>query len=396
MQDDNVRLYRKKMTIKTCIPLRYLCGDLFLHLLSHDNRAKAATSAAATSLQSPEDERRREHHKELTLREETMTSPSLHLGLQCSYSNGALQHHNHYDRCTSCDPRRRHQRGAKHPGHLPSPLRRRHQGWKVLHAQPTTTTTTYSLQSSTALHLHSQSGPVNFGHTSTSVSLSTSTSWTSPTMRRNLLQQTSWCEDTSRTSTTWRDLHDLRQALQEPQDERATASGWSEHVEMTTLIDSEIRQVTRDLIAQRALQDATTTAAHRAGELLVTSSCILQSPTANQTTIYFVDFKEQTSVGRCFDNWDINMWQPNSARVQQYTLYRALVHPQPRWTETSQQQQFQIWIQDVSALRNDTSCHRRCLEGQYSNQQLAWTYTATSSTTGATTSYLARSTTDDR
>ena len=43
-------------------------------------------------------------------------------------------------------PRRRHQWG-RHPGHLPSPLRRWHQGWKVLHAQPPTTMTTdtYSL-----------------------------------------------------------------------------------------------------------------------------------------------------------------------------------------------------------------------------------------------------------
>ena len=34
---------------------------------------------------------------------------------------------------------------------------------------------------------------------------------------------------------------------------------------------------------------------------LDTSSCILQSPTANQI-IYFVDFRELTSVERCFDN----------------------------------------------------------------------------------------------
>ena len=36
-------------------------------------------------------------------------------------------------------------------------------------------------------------------------------------------------------------------------------------------------------------------------------------------------------------------------RVQQYTLLQSIVHPQPQWTETSQQQQFQKWIQDVSA-----------------------------------------------
>ena len=37
------------------------------------------------------------------------------------------------------------------------------------------------------------------------------------------------------------------------------------------------------------------------------------------------------------------------AREKQYTLLQSIVHPQPRWTETSQQQQFQKWMQDVSA-----------------------------------------------
>ena len=41
-------------------------------------------------------------------------------------------------------------------------------------------------------HLHSQSGLGNFVPTSTSASSSTSTSWISPTMRKYLLQQTSW------------------------------------------------------------------------------------------------------------------------------------------------------------------------------------------------------------
>ena len=47
-------------------------------------------------------------------------------------------------------------------------------------------------------------------------------------------------------------------------------------------------------------------------------------------------------------------------------------------------------------LRNDTSCHRRRHEGQYINQQLAWTHTTTSSTTGATTSYVRPSATSAR
>ena len=45
-------------------------------------------------------------------------------------------------------------------------------------------------------------------------------------------------------------------------------------------------------------------------------------------------------------------------------------------------------------LWDDTSCHRRRLEGEYSDKQLAWTYTTTSTTSGPTTLYLARSTSD--
>ena len=53
----------RRKTSMTCLPLRDLCDDFFRHLFSHGSRA---TSAAATSLQSPEDERRRVHHEEST------------------------------------------------------------------------------------------------------------------------------------------------------------------------------------------------------------------------------------------------------------------------------------------------------------------------------------------
>ena len=36
-------------------------------------------------------------------------------------------------------------------------------------------------------------------------------------------------------------------------------------------------------------------------------------------------------------------------RVQQYALFQSVVHPQPRWTVTPRQQQFQKWIQELSA-----------------------------------------------
>ena len=52
--------------------------------------------------QSQQEERKGTSYKESTSREETTTSPS-HLGKQCSYDIGALQHHYHYGWCTSCD-----------------------------------------------------------------------------------------------------------------------------------------------------------------------------------------------------------------------------------------------------------------------------------------------------
>ena len=84
------------------------------------------------------------------------------------------------------------------------------------------------------------------------------------------------------------------------------------------------------------------------------------------------------------------------ARVQQYSLVQSIAHPQSCWTETSQQQQIQKRIQDVSGLRDDTSCHRRHVEGEYSHKQPPWTDTAASTTPGSTTSYLARSTSEGR
>ena len=107
---------------------------------------------------------------------------------------------------------------------------------------------------------------------------------------------------------------------------------------------------------------------------LVTSSCMLQSLIANRTT-YFVDFRGQTSDGKCFDNFDIRY--AAGARVQQYTLLQGIVHPQPRWTETSQQQWFQKWIQDISAyevihpviddaLKVSTAINNSCVD-RYNN-----------------------------
>ena len=77
---------------------RDLLSYIYCCVFSHGSKA----SAAATSQRSPQEERRGTSNKELTSREETMTSTS-HIGWQCSYNIGDLQHHYHYDWCTSCD-----------------------------------------------------------------------------------------------------------------------------------------------------------------------------------------------------------------------------------------------------------------------------------------------------
>ena len=82
-------------------------------------------------------------------------------------------------------------------------------------------------------------------------------------------------------------------------------------------------------------------------DFLDTSSCTPRSPTANLTT-YYIDFSEPTSVGKRTDG-QLRHQYAARARVQLYTLLQSIVHPQPRWTETLQQQQLQKRIQDVSA-----------------------------------------------
>ena len=77
-----------------------------------------------------------------------------------------------------------------------------------------------------------------------------------------------------------------------------------------------------------------------------TSSCMLQSRGSEPNNL--LRRLQRTNVG-----WEmfrqLRHQYAAGARVQQYTLLQGIVHPQPRWTETSQQQQFQKWIQDISA-----------------------------------------------
>ena len=134
-----------------------------------------------------------------------------------------------------------------------------------------------------------------------------------------------------------------RARIQALQDERALPQAERrEH----GVIDPEIQQATNDLNAQQLLQDATTTAVRRAGELF--GYLIMHATKPGSEPNNLLRRLQRTNIG-----WEmfrqLRHQYAAGARVQQYTLLQGIVHPQPRWTETSQQQQFQKWIQDISA-----------------------------------------------
>ena len=170
-----------------------------------------------------------------------------------------------------------------------------------------------------------------------------------------------------------------------PQDDRR------EHA----IIDGDIQHANNDLNAQQALQDATTSSSTSMQEnSSATSSCMLPNQVAIRTT-YFDDFIQPTSDGKCFDNSDINMLQE--------LVYSTTVHLTTGHSTSSTSMDRDITTTAVSkmdtrhlSIRDDTSCHRRCVEGEYSNKQLTWTDTTTSVASGTTTSYLARSTSNNR
>ena len=176
------------------------------------------------------------------------------------------------------------------------------------------------LQSSMVLHLHSQSGLVNFEHNSTSVSLSTSTSWISPTMRGTLLQQRLWFYRQQQEHVKTLRLYGLHKHVKTS--------------EMNRHYFQQIRHVARTRSSLGIYNRYNKTSMHKMHfrmqqlqqyveqvKLLVTSSRTRRNPKANQT-IYFVDFRGPTSVGKCFDNSDINM--PQDLAYNSTPCYRAL------------------------------------------------------------------------
>ena len=155
------------------------------------------------------------------------------------------------------------------------------------------------LQSLMVLHVHSLHGLMNFEHTSTSVGLSISTSWTSPTMRRNLLQQTSWCSRHRQGSDSIQRLYGLHK-----------------HVRTSE---------TEDLDAQRVLQDARIAGVSRAGKLL--GYLIVHATEPNSKPNNLLRRLQRTNVG-----WGVfrqlRRQYAAGARVQQYALLQSIVHPQ--------------------------------------------------------------------
>ena len=175
----------------------------------------------------------------------------------------------------------------------------------------------------------------------------------------------------------------LRAERELPQDERR------EHA----AIDEDIQNANNDLNAQQALQDATTTAVRRAGELF--GYLIMHATKPGSEPNNLLRRLQRTNIG-----WEmfrqLRHQYAAGARVQQYTLLQGIVHPQPRWTETSTTTTISEMDTRHQRLRDDTSCHRRCIEGEYSNKQLTRTDTTTSVTSSQASSHLARSTSNDR
>ena len=309
------------------------CGDFLLHLFSHGNRA---TAAATSQQSSQEDIRRGEEEKEETSGEETTTSSS-HLGSQYSTKIGALQHdYYHYDQCTSCEDISEDgdilatclhlydvdiKDGSCYMLNLPQPR------------PPTVFDGTSPTFPERACELRAylnigQFDYIEFFDHAYDAEEPLTTDITVLRTEAGARQ----CAEILR----------LRAHHQELRDERALPPADRRDL---GVIDGEIQQDTNDLDAQQRLQDATTTV-RRAGELF--GHLIMHATKPGSKPNNLLRRLQRTNIG-----WEtfrqLRHQYAAGARVQQYALLQGSVHPQPRWTETSPQQQFQRWIQDISA-----------------------------------------------
>ena len=188
------------------------------------------------------------------------------------------------------------------------------------------------------------------------------------------------------------EMNRIRTARQELQDERAHYLKQNvEHISHRP----EIQQLNNDLNAQQALQDALThgytgTSSrwtswlphHAFDKTWKRTKQPTSSTSADQHRLGNVS-TTQTSICRRSSCTTVHLVTEHSSSTT--SMDRDITTTAVSKMDTRR-----------LSLRDDTSCHRRYLKGQYSDKQLARTSTTTSLIAGSTTSYLARGTSDDR
>ena len=107
------------------------------------------------------------------------------------------------------------------------------------------------------------------------------------------------------------------------------------HIGEAADINNSSAQTQSDVNHQQRQYDITTNAVHCCGELLGHLTTHSAKPNSESRPTSFVVSSRPMLAGRRTDNLDISTLQELGTTAQ------SIVHPQPRWTETTQQQQFQ-------------------------------------------------------
>ena len=325
--------------------MKTLTSALMRYLLSYLLRLLHGSRVETTSVQSPQEEMKGTSYKKSTAREETTTSTS-NLGLQCSDNIGALRHHCHYEWHTSCDLKddiREEEDilatclhlydvdikdGEHHMLNLPQP--RLPTATVFDGTTPAFPEWAREVRAYLNINQLEHIDLLDFANDA-------EVTFTTDIMVQQTVAGRRRHQETAR----------LTQACQDLRDERALSPGDPQRRGLG-VIDGKTQQIINDLNAHRALQDATTAGVRRADELL--GYLITHSTKPNSESNNLLRRLRRTNIG-----WEayrqLRHEYAAGARVQQYTLLQSIVYPQPRWTDTSQQQQFQNWIQDVSAYK---------------------------------------------
>ena len=373
---------RKTDVTMTCIPLAFLCGDFFSHLFSHGSRA-----AAATSPRSPQEDIRRGEEKGETSEEETMTSPS-HPGSQCSTNIGAPQHdhYHHYDQCTSCEDSSEDgdilatclhlydidiKDGACYMLNLPQPRL----------PTPTVFDGTSPTFPEWARELRAYLSISQFEYINLfAFAYDAEAPLTTDIM---VLQAAAGARQNAEILRHRARIQALQAERDLPQGDRR------EHA----IIDGDIQQANNDIAAQQLLQDATTTAARRAGELF--GYLIMHATKPGTEPNNLIRRLQRTNIG-----WEMFRQLRHQHAAGACTTIRLTTRHSTSSASMDRDITTTTTISEMDSrhlsIRDDTSRHQRCVESEYSNKQLTWTDTTTSVASCTTTSYSARSTSNDR